>query len=408
MLHAEKPTEDPTGCYVMLREALRLAIDAGDTQMLERAVAALAANYEDLDEFDTLAESWSELLRKLRPPSINKVVAEAILAAVDKAVAGEEFDAAIRLNKLALDTARRSKDAALARRASDGEGILAAKKLEFDTLRAAAETLKEKPDDPTANLTIGTHLCFTSGDWEHGLPMLAKGNDEVLKDLAVRSLANPAETSAQIELADAWWKASEAAEGKAKTELRAGACYWYDLALPLAKGLARAKIEQRLSQAGPQPTAKTGRGAAASDASDSNKTAPFAVAPFDSKQAKLHQAAWARVVDVAAKKKNALGMAFALIPPGEFLMGSIKGAAPAGNEIPTAERPQHKVVLTKPFLMGVTEVTVGQFNKFVTETKYVTETERFGGGNSSDKTPEADALPVKTRLTWCFARLCRY
>jgi hypothetical protein len=104
----------PCRLAVMLHEALRLAVDAGDTRTVESAVAALTANYKGNDEFDLLAESWNEMLRKLRPPAVNKAVAEAILAAIAKAVAEEKFDAAIRLNKLAFDAARRSRDVALA------------------------------------------------------------------------------------------------------------------------------------------------------------------------------------------------------------------------------------------------------------------------------------------------------
>ena len=67
-----------------------------------------------------------------------------------------------------------------------------------------------------------------------------------------------------------------------------------------------------------------------------------------------------------------------LIPPGEFLMGStdeqveaalkvaeeIKADQPTKDRIQKAERPQHQVVITKPFLMSATEVTIGQFKKF--------------------------------------------
>lgn len=44
------------------------------------------------------------------------------------------------------------------------------------------------------------------------------------------------------------------------------------------------------------------------------------------------------------------------------------------------EGPQHRVVLTRDFLMSETEVTVGQFRKFVEETDYVTLPERDGFG----------------------------
>jgi formylglycine-generating enzyme required for sulfatase activity len=43
------------------------------------------------------------------------------------------------------------------------------------------------------------------------------------------------------------------------------------------------------------------------------------------------------------------------------------------------ETPAHRVAVTKPFEIGVTEVTVGQFRAFVTATNYKTDAERNGG-----------------------------
>lgn len=40
------------------------------------------------------------------------------------------------------------------------------------------------------------------------------------------------------------------------------------------------------------------------------------------------------------------------------------------------ERPQHKAVISKPLLMGATEVTVGQFKEFAAATSYQTEAEK--------------------------------
>ena len=75
MQQALKSLDDPTGKYVMLREALRLAIDAGDPNAVEQSATALTSVY-DLDEFDTLADSWDDLLDKTRPAGVNKAVAE--------------------------------------------------------------------------------------------------------------------------------------------------------------------------------------------------------------------------------------------------------------------------------------------------------------------------------------------
>ncbi len=83
-----------------------------------------------------------------------------------------------------------------------------------------------------------------------------------------------------------------------------------------------------------------------------------------------------------------------LIPPGEFLMGvSEKGTYeklrrnmlnsanilernPARDGGLLVEMPAHRVRITKPFYMGTTEVTVGQFRQFCEETGYKTDAER--------------------------------
>ncbi len=73
---------------------------------------------------------------------------------------------------------------------------------------------------------------------------------------------------------------------------------------------------------------------------------------------------------------NQTGMTLRLIPPGEFLMGAPEDDVDAAPE----EKPQHLVRLSRPFYMGTTEVTVGQFRKFVEATGYVTEAESDGQG----------------------------
>ena len=139
---------------------------------------------------------------------------------------------------------------------------------------------------------------------------------------------------------------------------------------------------------------------------------PRAIAPFDAKQARAYQEAWATHLKTSVEQTNSLGMKLVLIPPGEFTMGSTpeqiaaakRFAEQAEGEVDKwtlerldAEAPAHRVKLGKPFLLGATEVTVGQFRRFVEATSYVTETERFGGGSSTSR-QEQD--PQKKSLTW--------
>jgi formylglycine-generating enzyme len=92
-----------------------------------------------------------------------------------------------------------------------------------------------------------------------------------------------------------------------------------------------------------------------------------AVAPFEAKAARAHQEAWAKHLGTPILTTNKVGMKLALVPPGEFVMGS-PGTEPERGKDETP----HKVRLSKPFLIGVHEVTVGQFQAFVKETGYQT------------------------------------
>jgi sulfatase modifying factor 1 len=77
--------------------------------------------------------------------------------------------------------------------------------------------------------------------------------------------------------------------------------------------------------------------------------------------------------------ENSLGMALGLIPAGEFLMGSPDSDPDAGPD----ERPQHRVRITRPFYMGIHEVTIEQFRSFASTQQYWTTAMTDGQGNRS-------------------------
>ncbi|MDG1897174.1 MAG: formylglycine-generating enzyme family protein [Fuerstiella sp.] len=98
---------------------------------------------------------------------------------------------------------------------------------------------------------------------------------------------------------------------------------------------------------------------------------PPAIAPFDAKQAKAHQQAWAKYLDLPVEYENDIGMKFRLMPPGEFMMGStpeqiqtaLTRSRPNWQEQIQSEGPQHKVIHTQPVYVGVTEVTQTQYEQ---------------------------------------------
>ncbi len=67
-----------------------------------------------------------------------------------------------------------------------------------------------------------------------------------------------------------------------------------------------------------------------------------------------------------------------------------------------SERPAHRVAITKPFDLAISEVTVAQFRTFVEATSYVTDAEQHGGalGCFPDETNYVDRFHRAPQITW--------
>lgn len=88
--------------------------------------------------------------------------------------------------------------------------------------------------------------------------------------------------------------------------------------------------------------------------------------------------------------ENSLGMVFVPLPAGTFQMGSDETPEALARDYPQYpkerfaqlfdEAPVHTVRITRPFLMARTEVTVGQFRRFIEASGYVPESEADGTG----------------------------
>ncbi|BBO36481.1 bifunctional serine/threonine-protein kinase/formylglycine-generating enzyme family protein [Lacipirellula parvula] len=124
---------------------------------------------------------------------------------------------------------------------------------------------------------------------------------------------------------------------------------------------------------------------------------PVAKSPLTAERLREIQQAWARYLDLPLRWQSPGGAPLVLLPPGEFAMGlgdeELATALPPEGDwrYRTAEledalhRPQHRVVISRPFYFGETEVTNAQFRKFVEAADYVTDCERSSGWGREDK-----------------------
>jgi hypothetical protein len=89
-------------------------------------------------------------------------------------------------------------------------------------------------------LLVGKYLCFSKGNWEQGLPMLAQCDNEKARSLALRDLKGAETAKEQLELGDAWWDIC-----------KSRAVYWYEQALPSLSGLEKIAVEKKLANVQP-------------------------------------------------------------------------------------------------------------------------------------------------------------
>jgi formylglycine-generating enzyme len=120
----------------------------------------------------------------------------------------------------------------------------------------------------------------------------------------------------------------------------------------------------------------------------SGPVAPMsAIAPFDAHTASDLQYKWAEYLNRDVETTNSQGTKLVLIPPGEFDMGTPE-SAPYPHD---SDELLHRVKISKPFLIGATDVTVEQFQGFMKDSGY--------SGDGTATHPQGPNYPV-VEVNW--------
>lgn len=240
--------DDPASRFVLFREARDIAAAAGDLETALQAIRELAGTF-DIDDKSMRNTVLTAAGKSARSPEEFRKVADQLLKLAEDAVVREDFDLAVQSAGSAAGLARKSRDLPLAARADAREKEISDLRLRSDKVKAAKGKLLVQADDPEANLILGQYLCMDRGEWETGLPLLAKSGHPALRNAAARELAKPTAPAEQLAAGDAWWDAGEKETGGARKALWQRAIRWYEPALPELSGLAKAKVEKRLTAA---------------------------------------------------------------------------------------------------------------------------------------------------------------
>ena len=201
--HARSDGDDAVAQYALFDAARDLAIEADEFQLAFSAIDELVARFK-LDKYELKAAALTTDSKELRSVIAQRAFCELIVEAVDAAAREEQFDAAAKLVPLLSASASKIKDTSLRKVFLSRHSELKQLQTQWAAIATAKSTLEATPDDEVANGIYGRYLCLLAGDWEKGLPLLAKGAAPTLSEAAQQELKEQATPKERLSLADTW------------------------------------------------------------------------------------------------------------------------------------------------------------------------------------------------------------
>jgi hypothetical protein len=243
---------DPAAWFVLLREARDAATRAKRPRLAVEAIDEIDRRFE----IEPIAMKLQVLNKISEAKEKDVVAAKAVMkTALDQAddtlAAGnaEATQQLIDVAEAAANAGKKAKpDEALNSLMKKRKQELEAFNKAVKAVAASREKLASAPSDPNTNQAVGQYLCLIEGRWDEGLPLLAKGSDDICS-AAKQDLTAPADLKAQIAAGDAWWNLLVNYQGRQERNLMRRAAAWYELALPNATETDQNRLLKRIAEA---------------------------------------------------------------------------------------------------------------------------------------------------------------
>ncbi len=218
-------------------------VSAHDTSV--RAQATFSASAKPL------TEQYTELRQRVSARSSSaeakRVVFDAF-AVIDEACKADDYEMAIRIADLAVQAARKSRGSHLiwlAEQRKEQTKFLAG---EYAKLRTISKKVKTNSADSEDCLAFGQFLCLAAGDWRRGLPLLARSDSSLWRNLARMELSPPESAAKQMQLGAAWALVASKEPGDWQQRMEGRAYHWYQHVLRRSSGKEREKVVQLMEQ----------------------------------------------------------------------------------------------------------------------------------------------------------------
>jgi hypothetical protein len=238
------------GRYRLFSRARDLAAAGGDAPTALQAIEELGAEFA-IPTGQVMAMKIAALQEAARAEGSSaeayRNVLQTAQAFVEDLQDQHDYASALEVLKAAEHAAKRLKSIALVATLRKRMAEAEENRNAFAPLQGHIERLRKAPDDVAANLELGKYFALAKGDWQRGLPHLAKVQGAV-GDLARLDRSFPSSTQDQIALVDGWLKLAESNLGKESPEHCARRAYfWYLVASTEADAAEKGMLERKLA-----------------------------------------------------------------------------------------------------------------------------------------------------------------
>ena len=153
---------------MLLRLARDVATKAGDAKAVFAAIDQMQKAFS-IDDLAMKSEALGAMAAKALKPDDRKALADAALALVEQAIDAENLDVAEETMKTATALAGKVHQRELTQRVQAARKELAENVKAAGDVQAARATLKDKPDDPDANLAWASIFASSAANGPKGL-----------------------------------------------------------------------------------------------------------------------------------------------------------------------------------------------------------------------------------------------
>ena len=245
--------EEPDGAKAFA--LYQVAIEIGRESCFANETLRLVADFESRYKIDGLQyrvdlfQYWKqELAKTIRDPKEKKAASSRLAAAgkpsLDRAAREKDWKKSVQLARILqqlYQVADEESNESRMRHLADKFEFLSS---QYDQVKLHLQKLKEDPDLDGSNYCVGAYFSFLLGEWDKGLPYLAKCNDPLLAECAQAELK---QTQDHSSIGDLWWKLQEDVNFKEfRTAIAAHAASHYKLALFDTTGIQNKLLRSRI------------------------------------------------------------------------------------------------------------------------------------------------------------------